>query len=225
MPVLPIFNLAGSASEEKQLMNSASTAAGAATPVVDPSPGKEEARQCRCTLAGTPAASLIPKLQPLLQYLDALHGPADLNTLQQLLNNLDISRADVEPACVFSDSTYRRNPLQTGPSYDLLLICWRPGQQSAIHDHAGSACAFRVVAGVGTEIRYLLVPGARGVRPDQTRRLNTGDVCCAVDKDIHRVANLSDHGEDLITLHLYSPPLRMNVYQEVDDDKDVSSAS
>ncbi len=51
-----------------------------------------------------------------------------------------------------------------------------------------------------------------------TRHLSEGAVCGSQDSDIHQVSNLQDDGEDLITLHIYSPPLLlMNIYSLTDD--------
>ena len=42
-----------------------------------------------------------PKLRPLLEYLDMLTTRADLATLRRLLSELDLTRDDLAPACVF----------------------------------------------------------------------------------------------------------------------------
>jgi hypothetical protein len=44
--------------------------------------------------------------------------------------------------------------------------------------------------------------------------MKPGYVCAAEDADIHQVANMQAAGTDLITLHIYSPPIRkMNTYE------------
>jgi hypothetical protein len=44
--------------------------------------------------------------------------------------------------------------------------------------------------------------------------MKPGYVCAAEDADIHQVANMQAAGSDLITLHIYSPPIRkMNTYE------------
>jgi cysteine dioxygenase len=51
-----------------------------------------------------------------------------------------------------------------------------------------------------------------------SRQLAAGDYCASQDADIHQMSNLQPAGTDLITLHLYSPPLfRMNMYSLMDD--------
>lgn len=162
--------------------------------------------------AGTPAERF-PKLASLIRYLDSLRGRADLAVLQRLLTEAGVTRADIEEACVFGTRGYRRNTISRSDWYELLALCWRSGDCTPIHDHKGSSCAFRVVAGEGTEIRF--VPTASGlVCPSQTNRMRPGYVCAAEDADIHQVANMQGAGTDLITLHIYSPPIeKMNTYE------------
>jgi cysteine dioxygenase len=174
-------------------------------------------KEQECTPVG-PAGPTVPqKLRPLVAYLEGLDGPADLEALRRILEQLELSRADLEEACQFDEGSFRRNPLLVTKECQLLLLCWRPGQRSSIHDHGGSACAFKVVEGTATEVRFRRVEGTDLVRRDTLSRLGSGTVCCAADADIHQVANHGGPGEDLITLHLYSPPLRMNVYRELAD--------
>ena len=164
--------------------------------------------------ARTSKNGLIGKLKPLLEYVSRLDGPARLEDLHDLLGKLQLSPEDVEEIAAFDERTYHRNLLLGNEHFQLLLLCWRPGQRSTIHDHAGSACAFRVVQGTATEMRFTLIEG-RYVRKQEVRQLSQGQVCCAADADIHRAVNFGSSGQDLITLHIYSPPLRMNVYEEV----------
>ena len=48
----------------------------------------------------------------------------------------------------------------------------------------------------------------------QTTKMDQGYVCAAEDDDIHQVANMQDPGKDLITLHIYSLPIKnMTTYE------------
>lgn len=159
------------------------------------------------------ATGKFPKLKPLISYLESAHSRVDLSVLAKLLSELDIERADIEPVCKFGSCSYKRNTIAETPWFELLALCWRSGHCTPIHDHQGHSCAFRVVAGVGTEIRYrqtasgLLCPAA-------TIQMPAGYVCAAEDSDIHQVANMQGPGQDVVTLHIYSPPIaRMNRYE------------
>ncbi|MBL9031954.1 MAG: cysteine dioxygenase family protein [Phycisphaerae bacterium] len=162
---------------------------------------------------GVAASARFPKLASLIGYLDSLTGRADLGVLSGLLSRTQVTRADVEVACKFGDSSYRRNTIARSEWYELLALCWRSGHVTPIHDHAGVSCAFRVVEGQGTEIRFRMTESGL-VCPVGAVAMPPGYVCAAADADIHQVANMQPPGTDLVTMHIYSPPItKMRTYK------------
>ena len=160
--------------------------------------------------AAAPSASpaeRFPKLRALLNYLDSLTGRADLAVLSRLLDQLEITRADLAPACRFCDDTYQRNIIKESPWYELVCLCWRSGQRTPIHDHRGSSCAFRVIEGSALEIRFDVTPSGL-LRCSGSFDSPPGTICASHDADIHQVLNAQPAGQDVITLHIYSPPLK-----------------
>ena len=159
-----------------------------------------------------PLQSALPKLQPLLEYLDALTEPADLATLRKLLEELDITRADLAPACEFDDADYRRILIKDSKWYEVVCICWKSGQRTPIHDHQGTSCAFRVIEGIATETKFERSPSGL-VYPTSSEHQGAGYICASSETDIHQVANIQGEGSELINLHIYSPHLRdFNLY-------------
>lgn len=150
-------------------------------------------------------------LVKLIRYMDGLTGPADLETVHQLLKNADVRPTDMVEACKFHNKRYARNLLAKGLWYQLLVICWRRGQSSPIHDHIGSACGVRVVQGTATETVYRTTASGR-VLPTTQREFHENSVVLSSDTDIHLITN-QHPDQDLITLHLYTPPLNMRYYQ------------
>ncbi len=187
----------------------ASSAAPHATP--DACSGGAFGTASRAGLVERPDQAF-PKLSSLLGYLDTLRARADLKVLTELLTGLDVGRCDIAGCCQFGAKGYRRNTIARSDWYELLALCWRSGDCTPIHDHQGVSCAFRVVEGLGTEIRF--VPTASGlIKPAATIEMNPGYVCAADDADIHQVCNMQAPGQDLVTLHIYSPPIRtMHTY-------------
>lgn len=151
------------------------------------------------------ATAKFPKLAPLIAYLSSLDGRADLGALSKLLCGLEISSADLQPALCFGTCSYKRNTIAESPHFELLALCWRSGHCTPIHNHIGSSCAFRVIQGTATEIRFRLTPSGLAC-PMQTTPMEAGYVCSAEDEDIHQVANFEPPGGDVVTLHIYSPP-------------------
>lgn len=165
---------------------------------------------CGCC---TPPSKKYPKLAELIRYLDSLNGRADLATLEKLLGSVSLSKSDIEGACSFGARGYKRNTISRTDWYELLALCWRSGDVTPIHDHQGVSCAFRVVHGTGTEIRFSPTPSGL-ICPAGAVAMSPGYVCAAMDADIHQVANMQAPGTDLVTLHIYSPPIKkMNTYE------------
>ena len=114
-------------------------------------------------------------------------------------------RDDLAEALVFDDRAYRRIAIHRRAHYEALVLCWKSGQSSSIHDHSGSSCAVRVVEGCATEIRF--APSSCGLLvPVRSRSLPAGSILGCPGGGIHQMANLERSGRDLITLHVYSPP-------------------
>ncbi len=147
-------------------------------------------------------------LGELFHYLDGLQGRAPLEELTARLAALEIDCDDVADSVRFSSQSYMRNLLRAGRWYHALVLCWRNGQRSPIHDHAGSSCAMRVLRGTLTETLFEFAPNGH-VYPTFSRQLLPGGVAGSQDLDIHQVSNLQADGADLVTLHIYTPPLRM----------------
>jgi cysteine dioxygenase len=141
--------------------------------------------------------------------MDGLTGPATTEQMAELISKANVTREDMLNACKFNDKTYARTTLAKSDWYQLLVICWKYGQASPIHDHEGSNCAVRIVDGVATETTFTEI-GNGVVEPTEKRELHKDQLCTANDTDIHVIENLQPR--ELVTLHLYSPPLRMNYF-------------
>ena len=144
--------------------------------------------------------------------LDRATGRLSLRTILDWFRDTDLSAEDVAEYLVFRPDRYVRNLLHAGPAYQALVLCWRNGQRSPIHNHRGSNCGVKVLRGVATETVFAKAPNgmAYAVR---SRDLPEGHVCATADEDVHQVSNLQAGGADLVTLHVYSPPLlRMDVF-------------
>ena len=155
-------------------------------------------------------------LLPLIDYLDGLTCRAEIDELHSSLAALDISAEDLADHTRFSEKRYVRNLVRSTPLYHLLVLCWRPGQRSPIHNHAGSTCGVRVLRGVATETKFDRTPSGL-LKPTGSFDLSAGQTTIGADDMTHQVSNLQAAGEDLVTLHVYSPPLlRMETFSLTD---------
>jgi cysteine dioxygenase len=133
-----------------------------------------------------------------------------------LAGRLSLSGELIGNRIAFARDTYARNLVCRTPSFELLVLCWRPGQESTIHDHAGSLNAISVHSGELTSRVFLpAADAANGSGPVEMvseDKLGPGDDVIGVDRGgIHQLANTS--ADDLVTVHVYAPALtELNVY-------------
>lgn len=138
--------------------------------------------------------------------------------LMDLAARLTLSNELVTRRTLFAKGTYARNLICRTAFFELLVLCWRPGHESTIHDHAGALNAIRVHSGELTSRVFAFAPGAgRGsgpVRQVAEERVRPGDSLVGVDRNgIHQLANASRG--DLVTVHVYAPALmEFNVYSK-----------
>ena len=143
-------------------------------------------------------------LSGLVDWLDSIDRRPGLKELDNHLSNLEVNLAALKGCIGYADDGYQRNVIKKSEHYELVAICWTPGQDTPIHDHVGSDCAFLIVDGVSTETIY--ETDNQGLaRPINTRHYQPGEVCAAEEPDIHRVSNDTD--SELVNLHVYTPPL------------------
>ena len=143
-------------------------------------------------------------LKNLTEWLDGIDRRPGLDELDARLSSLEINVDALEDCIGYSEDGYQRNVIKKNEHYELVAICWTPGQDTPIHDHTGSDCAFLIVSGVSTETVYETNEGGLAY-PVSDRRYVPGEVCAADEPDIHRVSN--DETTNLINLHVYTPPL------------------
>jgi DMSO/TMAO reductase YedYZ molybdopterin-dependent catalytic subunit len=155
-------------------------------------------------------------LSCLFDYLDDLTGRPAPDEVHAAVSRLAITCNDVADFVRFSDAGYQRNLLRAGPWYHAWIMCWKNGQRSPIHDHGASCCVVRVLRGTLTETRFEQTPHGH-IKAIGSRDLEEGAICVTQDEDLHQISNLQAGSADLVTLHIYSPPLvRMGTYSITD---------
>lgn len=153
-------------------------------------------------------------LHEFLDELDEYVGALPLPLLTELLSRVVITPEEIQDYVQFDPNRYRRNRVRLRAHYEALVLCWRPDQISPIHDHGESNCAVAVISGEAVEIGFAWTADGQ-LRVVSSQRLCAGSITAAAGPDLHQVANWSHPQRDLVTLHIYSPPLmRMETYPE-----------
>lgn len=159
---------------------------------------------------------MTPKLAELIAYLDSATGRIPLKELTAKIDEIDLDDDDVADFIHFNNHHYSRNLIKAGAWYHALALCWKNGQRSPIHDHGQSSCGVRVLRGTATETQFEFTAHGH-VKATFSRELYAGQVCGSEDDDLHQVSNLQEGNAELVTLHIYSPPLlHMGTYSITD---------
>lgn len=129
-------------------------------------------------------------------------GPNAAKILEDYSQNHD----DWRDFAFFSDEHYTRNLVHADKTYELMVVCWSHGQESPIHNHAGSNCWMGVLDGTVEELHYDFPEGEGGLEPKRSAVVTTGKVAFIRDEiALHLVREAG--GGRAVSLHLYSTPI------------------
>lgn len=147
-----------------------------------------------------------------LQSVKKIKSHLTSEQMYRFLHSLKIdSLTDISDYIIYNDLMYSRNRVYKNNLIDILVMCWKPGQFTPIHDHKDSVCGVRVLDGVSTEIQYSKST-AGYLYPTSHSHYTDGAIMASQDEDTHQMGNL-ESVQPLITLHAYSPPLKnMQIY-------------
>lgn len=125
------------------------------------------------------------------------------------------SEADWKELVNFRSDHYTRNLVHRDKSFELLVLCWGPGQESPIHNHEGQDCWMAILDGDIEEVRFSMpAAGHTGpLDPLGSNVFRTGEVGFIQDQmGLHLVRTASPRHAG-VSLHLYAAPYdECNVY-------------
>ncbi|HKC64167.1 MAG TPA: cysteine dioxygenase family protein, partial [Pyrinomonadaceae bacterium] len=134
----------------------------------------------------------------LVETLNALIEAPSLADVDGWLSRVKVTSDDLRPYRFFKQGTYARHRVCRSEFAELLVLCWRPGQRTPIHDHNGSYGAVRVCEGVMWETVFAL-NDERELCYKSAREWHEGLVTAADVPDIHQIGNPEVSGQDLVT--------------------------
>jgi cysteine dioxygenase len=162
-----------------------------------------------------------PGLDDLLQTLDRQVARPALADLVAHLSRLDLTGDGLDAFMHFNQSHYQRNLVKAAPNYHVWVMCWKAGQRSPIHDHGNSVCAVRVLRGTAT-VTHFARAASGDIVATHSEDVPVGGVIGTQEGDLHQVSNLQGGGLELVTFHVYTPPLlRMGTYSILDATRSV----
>jgi cysteine dioxygenase len=155
------------------------------------------------------AAEVSDPVFSLAALVARLESQTSAPTLKQIYNWLEtaqVSAEELAPYVGFKDGNYWRHLVCRNEFVEMLVLCWRPGQRTPIHDHSGSHGGVRVCTGTMWETTFSYDPVA-GLEYKAAREYHTGAVTGADVPDIHQLGNPDVSEQDMVTIHIYAPPL------------------
>lgn len=142
----------------------------------------------------------------LADALRACQSVPSLTELYELVERTKISADEVRPYSRFKVGNYSRHRVMKNEFVEMLVLCWKPGQRTPIHDHNGSHGAVFVHKGILWETIFDY-DTELGLTYKSHRELRAGGLTGSEIPDIHQLGNPDVSGRDLITIHIYAPPL------------------
>ncbi len=135
-----------------------------------------------------------------------------LDRVHQFLRDHIVQPGTLDPYLTWDSQHYTRNLIDKTDWYELIAICWEPGQVSSIHNHHEQNCwmaapigrlisqNFRVIEQDENQAFCKLEPtGQFLLTPTTPLPINPAE-------PVHQVYNPREFGQRAVSLHIYSRP-------------------
>lgn len=125
------------------------------------------------------------------------------DAVYDLLEGSCLSKKEIQDYILFNPDKYTRHLIYKDSSFELLLMCWSPGQKAPVHGHEGEKCFMRVEEGSLQFTNYSLesTKPLTLIMKDSTK----GDPgFLDGPADLHSVENIFPY--NAVTFHVYAKP-------------------
>lgn len=146
--------------------------------------------------------------------------------VRQFLEAHQLSAESLRPYTFFRGEYYTRNLIYRDDLFDVMTICWKPGQKTAIHTHNGQLGWMSIAQGEVAVHNYRYIScnapenqnvvgidclgGATHIELARvgSEQCSTASGISTVDKlqTIHQIENVDPSEQGCISLHIYSKP-------------------
>lgn len=152
----------------------------------------------------------IRSLKTLVDRLPSCSGPDYV----RIARNMEIDPADFVQYMHWNTGHYTRNCIARSEKYELILLCWEPGQITPIHCHGGEECWVYMVQGELEEFRYEKDPAKESIQLVDQTHMKAGQLSYMNDMmGFHKLSNI--YPGRSMSLHLYMNPIaQCNIYDE-----------
>ena len=148
----------------------------------------------------------------LVRELEALPVAEFCEGVGELLRTHALDYRSLEPYAFFSTRHYTRNLIFKNDLFEMLALCWEPGQQSSIHNHRDQQCWMLMALGVLENHNFRVHDRDEAKKTCRleasTMTLITREQPLAVDpvEPVHLVKCAEGRGGKAMSIHVYSRP-------------------
>jgi cysteine dioxygenase len=155
------------------------------------------------------------------------------NNVLDFCQSVQITYSSLDPYIYFDDTYYTRNLIYRDSLFEVMAICWRPNQRTAVHTHNGQLCWMIAQRGNLKVVDYKWVgcdhpenqnvvgidclAGSEGIDLQQIREVDAcaGGPVLTADK-LQTIHQLFNHDEPAVSIHVYSRPIDSCVAFDMD---------
>jgi cysteine dioxygenase len=136
----------------------------------------------------------------------------DCQPVYDFLAQYSVRADSLQKYLFWSRSFYTRNLIYKDDRFEMMAICWEPGQVSRVHNHSGQKCWMVVPIGRlrGQNFSVDEIDERAGYcRLRETDTFELSDCLAAkveLEQPIHQILNLTEFGERAVSIHIYSRP-------------------
>lgn len=151
-------------------------------------------------------------VQPLDEFITAL-SVEKRTKYNEIIRSMKLPSSVFEDYSSWCDESYTRNCIVENEKFELILLCWKAGQITPIHDHGGEECWVKIIEGEFRETIYTADKSGE-LKVVKSMISKSNDVTYMIDfMGFHSIENLSS--KKSMSLHLYAKPIRScNIFDE-----------
>jgi cysteine dioxygenase len=153
-------------------------------------------------------------IDAFVEALVAIPGDdAFVESVSRLVEEAVIDPDSVEPYAHFLKNSYTRNLVHRNERFEVIALCWQPGQVSSIHNHRDQSCWVLMARGKLEAQNYVVhdrdeVNKTCRLEPSDIAQVSQGEsISVDDDEPVHQVRNLAEWNERAISIHIYSAPI------------------
>ncbi len=156
------------------------------------------------------------KTHPIQTVIDGLRSISEdeftCDNVYQFLSETPVDVDSISPYFFWSRNFYTRNLIHKNERFELMAVCWEPGQVSRVHNHSEQKCWMTVPVGRlrGQNFAVAEIDDSRGYcKLVETDNFELSDCLTAkveLEEPIHQVLNLADFDQRAVSIHIYSKP-------------------